>query len=129
MAVAIRRTASSLAVLEEAGQLRVPDRPLKPPLSWGLMSDSTRFFLASFPGVGRAIFSTPEAALEWCDRRAEAKYPGAVEWDEPEDNEGAGTGKTGQRWFRQVKKPGAENVPAIDLGSVVSLLLDAEIDI
>lgn len=94
------------------------------------MSDSTYYFLASFPGVGRAIFSTPEAAQEWCHRRAEAKYPGAVEWAEPEEKEGASTGQTGQRWLRQVKKPGCpESIPAIGLGSVVSLPLDVETEV
>ncbi|MEU6350140.1 hypothetical protein ABZ896_12515 [Streptomyces sp. NPDC047072] len=96
------------------------------------MSDSTFFFLASFPMVGRALFSTPEAAQEWCDRQAEAKFPGAVTWAEPEDGdvEGSGAGHTGQRWLRQVKKADSSAiVPPLELGSVVSLPLDAELDI
>jgi len=89
------------------------------------MSDSTGYFLATFPGVGRALFSEVETAQEWCDRRAAQKYPGdVVEWAEPEDV-GVGAGQEGQQWLRQVPKSG-HNIPPIDLGSVVSLPLDAE---
>ncbi|WNI19992.1 hypothetical protein [Actinacidiphila sp. ITFR-21] len=92
------------------------------------MSDPTNFFLATFPGVGRALFSSVEAAQEWCDKRAEERFPGdVVKWAEPEDFDeaGVGTGQTGQRWHRQVPKTG-HSVPSLSLGTVVSLPVDAE---
>ncbi|MFJ5951424.1 hypothetical protein [Streptomyces noursei] len=49
-----------------------------------------------------------------------------MEWAEPEEETGAGTGHTGQQWLRQEQKAGRA-IPPTDLGSVVSLLLDAEV--
>ncbi|MET9512015.1 hypothetical protein ABZX62_26790 [Streptomyces flavidovirens] len=42
------------------------------------MSDPTVNFLATFAGVGRALFSKLDDALEWCNKRAEERFPGAV---------------------------------------------------
>ncbi|MEU9033224.1 hypothetical protein AB0D46_38150 [Streptomyces sp. NPDC048383] len=91
------------------------------------MSDPTINFLATFAGVGRALFSKLDDALEWCDRRAEEQFPGAVvEWREPEGPANVGTGKTGQQWHRQEPQPG-QSIPPLSLGSVVAIPLDAEV--
>ncbi|MCX4799496.1 MULTISPECIES: hypothetical protein [unclassified Streptomyces] len=91
------------------------------------MSDPTVNFLATFAGVGRALFSELEDALEWCDRRAEEQFPGAVvEWREPEGAAGVGTGQSGQQWHRQEPKAG-HSIPPLSLGSVVSPPVDAEV--
>ena len=91
------------------------------------MSDPTVNFLAVFPGVGRSLFSKFDAALGWCDRRAEEQLPGAVvEWREPEGPAGVGTGQTGQQWHRQEPAPG-QSIPPLSLGRVVAVPVDAEV--
>ena len=90
------------------------------------MTDPT-FFLAWFPGAGFALFSKVEDAQEWCERRAADRFPeAAVEWAEPEEETGAGTGRTGQQWLHQHDKAHRPVSPT-ELGSVVSLPLDAEV--
>ncbi|MEU5958262.1 hypothetical protein [Streptomyces sp. NPDC047525] len=90
------------------------------------MSDPTCHFLATFPAVGRALFSKLEDAQDWCDRRVEDRFPGGVvTWRAPEESARVGTGQTGQQWYRQEPKTG-QAIPTLSLGSVVSLPLDAE---
>lgn len=93
----------------------------------GLVSDPTVNFLATFAGVGRALFSKLDDALAWCDRRAKERFPGTVvERREPEGPANVGTGQTGQQWHRQEPKAG-HSIPALSLGSVVALPVDAEV--
>lgn len=85
-------------------------------------------FLAEFDGVGRALFTSLDAAQDWCDRRAEGRWPGCdVEWpEEPREAAGSGPGQMGQIWYEQRWATDRRPDPIARLGTVVSLVADAE---